>query len=82
VPAEVDPTTHDPTPASTERLARELAARDGTVLVVGHSNTVPAAIAALGGPRLEIDDKTFDDLFVVTLVDGKFAGFAHLKYGA
>ena len=60
---------------------KRTAARDGTVLVVGHSNTIPAGIAALGGPDVKIDDKTFDDLFVVTLVDGKFAGFAHLKYG-
>ena len=81
VPAEVNPTTHDPTPASTDRLAKEIASRGGTVLVVGHSNTVPATIAALGGPTLTIDDKTFDDMFVVTLVDGKFAGFAHFKYG-
>ncbi len=39
-----------------------------TVLVVGHSNTVPQIIAALGGPALpSIDDNEFDNLFVVTI---------------
>ena len=38
-----------------------------TVLVVGHSNTVPAIIAALGGPQLpDLGDNEFDDLFVLT----------------
>lgn len=45
---------------------RNLAA--GTVLVVGHSNTVPAIIRALGGPDVgEIADTSYDDLFVLTL---------------
>ncbi|HEX4682390.1 MAG TPA: phosphoglycerate mutase family protein [Gemmatimonadaceae bacterium] len=54
-----------------------------TVLVVGHSNTVPAIIAALGAPRPpDICDATYDDLFVVTLhPDGK-ATFVHSRYGA
>ena len=39
----------------------------GTVLVVGHSNTVPAIIAALGGPAVTIADEEFDGLFVLTV---------------
>ena len=54
----------------------------GVVLVVGHSNTVPAIIAALGGPRLpDLCDSAYADLFV--LVPG--AGEARLVrslYGA
>ena len=40
----------------------------GTVVVVGHSNTVPAIIRALGGPDVgEIPDSAYDHLFVLTL---------------
>lgn len=36
------------------------------VLVVGHSNTVPAVVAALGGPRLpDLCDASYATLFVV-----------------
>ena len=39
----------------------------GVVLVVGHSNTIPAIIAALGGPRLpDICDASFANLYVLT----------------
>lgn len=54
----------------------------GAVLVVGHGNTIPAIIAALGGPRLpEICASVYADLFV--LVPG--AGEVRLvrsRYGA
>jgi phosphohistidine phosphatase SixA len=53
-----------------------------TVLVVGHSNSLPAIIAALGGPRLpDICESVYGTLFV--LVPG--AGEARLvrsRYGA
>ncbi|MCA0374703.1 MAG: histidine phosphatase family protein [Gemmatimonadetes bacterium] len=39
----------------------------GVVLVVGHSNTVPAIIGALGGPKLpDICDASYATLFVLT----------------
>src|SRR5687767_4136708 len=39
-----------------------------TVLVVGHSNTVPAIIRALGGPDIGlIPDAEYDNLFVVRI---------------
>jgi broad specificity phosphatase PhoE len=54
----------------------------GAVLVVGHGNTIPAVIAALGGPRLpDICASVYADLFV--LVPG--AGEVRLvrsRYGA
>jgi broad specificity phosphatase PhoE len=55
---------------------------DGVVLVVGHSNTVPAVIAALGGPRVpEICESAFGNLF--TLVPGKEgAAVVASRYGA
>jgi broad specificity phosphatase PhoE len=40
-------------------------AADGPVLVVGHSNTVPAIILALGGPAVSpIGDDDYDRLYV------------------
>ena len=54
-----------------------------TVLVVGHSNTVPAIVAALGAKRpAAICDPEYDNLFIVTIAaDGK-AAVVHAKYGA
>jgi hypothetical protein len=44
----------------------------GVVLVVGHNNSVPAIIAALGGPRLpEICESTYGDLFILQLSGGE-----------
>ena len=66
--------------AFTDRLAEEHAGQ--SVLVVGHSNTLPALIKALGvadAPSLTEED--YDDLFVVTV--GKLGGtrLMHLHYG-
>ncbi|TAK16003.1 MAG: histidine phosphatase family protein [Acidobacteria bacterium] len=36
---------------------------DDTVFVVGHSNTVPMIIKALGGPDITIGDNEYDNLF-------------------
>ncbi|MFD2096756.1 phosphoglycerate mutase family protein [Corallincola platygyrae] len=42
-------------------------AEGGSVLVVGHSNTVPMIIKALGGPELAtLDHDAFGDLFILT----------------
>lgn len=54
----------------------------GTVLIVGHSNTTRDVIRALGGEIPEILDSTYDDLFVVTLVDGRVGRVVPLRYGA
>jgi broad specificity phosphatase PhoE len=53
-----------------------------TVLVVGHSNTVPAIIEALGAKRpAAICDSEYDNLYVVTIAaDGK-AGVIHSRFG-
>lgn len=56
------------------------------VLVVGHSNTVPAIIAALGGPRLpDICDAAYSNLYVLFLDVPGAPGTARLvrtHYGA
>lgn len=41
-----------------------------TVLVVGHSNTIPAIVAALGGPRFkDFCEPEYDNLIVMVLDD-------------
>ena len=54
-----------------------------TVLVVGHSNTVPGIIGALGAAKpADICDLEYDNLYIVTLgADGK-AGLIRTKFGA
>lgn len=54
---------------------------DGAVLVVGHSNTVPGIIAALGGPVLpELPEERFNQLFV--LLPGSPPRLVQAQYGA
>jgi len=42
-----------------------------TVLVCGHSNTVPALVRGLGGGAVEIPDERFDALVVLTRAGGE-----------
>lgn len=53
-----------------------------SVLVVGHSDTVPTLVNLLsGGAMPEIKANEFDNLFVVTLLGSAGAGVTSLKYG-
>ncbi len=53
-----------------------------TVLVVGHSNTVPGIIGALGGPKMEdLCDADYDNLFILEL-DGDRVNLIRARYGA
>ncbi len=50
----------------TAGLVQQVKAASGNVLVVGHSNTVPDVIVALGiGSPPRVDDAEYDNLFVV-----------------
>jgi broad specificity phosphatase PhoE len=52
------------------------------VLVVGHSNTVPAIIQALGGPDIgHIDDDAYANLFIVVISE-QGARLIRATYGA
>ncbi len=63
-----------------KQISDLIATSDGNVLIVGHSNTVPELIKALGGDIVPtIDDATYDDLFVVTVYAKGKAKVAHLK---
>lgn len=50
------------------------------VLVVGHTNTIPDLITALGGPPVEIPDTAFDRLFVLHVRDDA-ANLLSMTYG-
>lgn len=62
-----------------DRLKKE--APTETVLVVGHSNTVPEILAALGHvEKVEIASSQFDDLFLVVPREGAAPTVLRLKY--
>jgi len=66
----VDTVAARDTEALVGRLRSDYA--DRIVLLVGHSNTVPAIIRALGGPEVTIADDEYDNLFVVVPATGTF----------
>jgi broad specificity phosphatase PhoE len=47
-------------------LVQRIKAARGNVLVVGHSNTVPAIIKAVAGETVTVDESEYDNLFVLT----------------
>ena len=54
-----------------------------TVLVVGHSNTVPRIIHALGGPQMrDLCEPEFAHLYVLVLKDGAEPRLEQRTYGA
>lgn len=69
---------------STEEVTNKILERAGqSVLVVGHSNSIPDVIKMLGGDTVPvIDEKKFDDLFVVTVYAKGKATVAQMKYGS
>lgn len=70
--------------AKTDQLARQIldTHRGETVLVAGHSNTIPEIIAALGAPKIEpLDESRYDDLYVVFIPPDGPARLLNLKYG-
>ena len=68
---------------STAEVTNKILERGGeSVLVIGHSNSIPDVIKMLGGDVTPvIDEKKFDDLFVVTVYAKGKAKVAQLKYG-
>lgn len=67
-----------------EIVALTRAQSGGALLIVGHSNTVPALIAALGGPQVaELCESSYQHLFVLrpAVAAGVQASLAQLRYG-
>lgn len=69
---------------STAEVTNKILERGGeSVLVIGHSNSIPDVIKMLGGDVTPaIDEKKYDDLFVVTVYAKGKAKVAHMKYGS
>jgi broad specificity phosphatase PhoE len=57
--------------------------RGQTVLVSGHSNTVPEVVNALGGGNTpDIPDAEYDNMFIVTIYQTGKAKVVRIKYGS
>lgn len=69
---------------STAEVVNKILERSGeSVLLVGHSNSVPDVIKMLGGDTVPtIDERHFNNLFIVTVYAKGKAKVVHLKYGA
>jgi phosphohistidine phosphatase SixA len=64
----VTPTTYDP--RDTPGLVARVAAEPGTVLVVGHSNTVPDIVEQLGGTRpAALAETDYGDVWRISRAD-------------
>jgi broad specificity phosphatase PhoE len=71
-----------PTTTNDDPLPRIRAIRGGAVVVVGHSNTLPGFIQALGGPSgVVIADEDFQHFFLLAAPATRQAKFASLAYG-
>lgn len=71
--------------SQTQKLVEEITTKNagGVVFVAGHNNTVPAAIAALGGPNYPIIPETeYDNMFIVTIYRFGSAKVVKMKYGS
>lgn len=54
-----------------------------TILVVGHSNTVPAIVAALGGPKVaDFCEQEYDNLFTMVLETEGGVRTVRTRFGA
>lgn len=65
-----------------DKLVKAIRSRQtGVVVVIGHSDSVPEIITALGGPPVTIGDTEFDNLFVLNTGAPK-SSLVRLHYGA
>ena len=73
-----------PMPQHAKAVAEEIMKHAGkTVLVVGHSNTVPAIVGALGAPQpRDLCESEYDQIFVVVLGDTGPPRLIRSRYGA
>jgi len=66
---------------TTDLVEAILKRQSGVVVAIGHSDTVPRVVAALGGPAIDIAPGEFDALFVVSIA-GSDVSVVRLRYGA
>jgi len=68
--------------AHIRELVEAVRKQSGNVLVVGHSDTVSALLAALNGPKLpSLCETSYDHIFVLAYADPK-SSFLDLRYGS
>jgi broad specificity phosphatase PhoE len=81
--AGVEVRLYEPSGVEAQRaLVDTLLHTPGRHLVVGHSNTLPALVRALGGDaRGEIDDAEYDRLYVVTIGPDGAVSSTLLRFG-
>ncbi len=78
------PVESSPAKRAAGELAQEILRKHAgkTVVVVGHSNTVPGIVAALSGqPAGTMTEEEFDDLFVVVVPPSGAARVIKARYG-
>ena len=69
--------------AHVEAVAAAVRAKKGTVLVVGHSNTIPAIVAALGGPKFpDICESAYATMYLLRPEAGKDPTLAVSFFGS
>lgn len=74
---------YDPAAGGLAELAERLAATPGHHLVVGHSNTTPALVEALGGdPLSPIQEMEYDRLYIVVLSPAGTVTSTLLRFGS
>ena len=79
----VVPTQPDLTRHAAEVVAAVRQQAGKTVLVVGHSNTVPAIVAALGGPKLpDLCEPEYDTVITLILDAGGSVRIVRSRFGA
>ena len=74
-----------PASAHVEAVVAAVRARGAgeVVLVVGHSNTIPAIVTALGGPKLpDLCDAQYSQIFILEFPASEPPRFIRAKYGA
>lgn len=84
VPSTEVPVERGKAPEQAAAIAKRIAEehRGKTVVVVGHSNTIPVIVTALSGVAAEeIAHAEYDRLYVVVLEDGKAARVIVTRYG-
>ena len=71
-------------PTHVADVARAVRERKGqVVLVVGHSNTIPAIVGALGGPKLaDLCDAQYAQLFTLVIPEQGTPSLVRAQYGA
>ncbi|MCH1929521.1 histidine phosphatase family protein [Shewanella sp. A25] len=65
-----------------QQIVEQVHAVKGNTLIVGHSNTIPLIITALGGPELNaMAEDDYSQLFLLSIQDGQKASLIITHYG-